>query len=213
MRLKKKIIDGQIEEYLFGLRQPRDEVLLEMEELAKEKRFPIVGPDVGRLLYIFAKSGGAKNILELGSGFGYSAYWFAKALPEDGVIHCTDGDPENEIKAYEFFEKGGISHKLRYNVGDALKIMEHLKGPFDIIYNDIDKEGYPETVEKVLPLLKKKGLFITDNALWDGSVVEDCEHEESTTGVLRFNEIMINHKSFETIIVPIRDGLVVAMKK
>ncbi|GAB4300643.1 MAG: class I SAM-dependent methyltransferase [Myxococcota bacterium] len=213
MRIKRRIIDEKIEEYLFSLRAPRDKVLSEMEALAKEKRFPIVGPDVGVFLYILAKASKAKMVLELGSGFGYSAYWFAKALPKDGVVHCTDGDPKNEKLAYSFFKKGDMLDKLRFNVGNALEIVEHLPGFYDIIFCDIDKEGYPEAIGKVLPRLAKNGLFIADNALWDGAVVEECEHEESTAGILKFNEAMSNHKEFDSIIIPIRDGLMLARKR
>ena len=111
------------------------------------------------------------------------------------------------------FNANGSGEKIRFHVGSALKILEELEGSFDIVFNDIDKEDYPATVDKVLPRLVPGGLYITDNALWYGKVLQDPPHDAATQGVVAFNRRLASHPDLETIIVPIRDGLAVSVKK
>ena len=207
-----EIVHPLIESYLASLRTPRDEILLEMERIAEAEEFPILGPDVGKLLHILAKFGGARRVLELGSGFGYSAYWFATALPEDGMVHCTEWSEFNRDRAMDFFTRAHLSHKVRFHMGDALKAAEDILGPFDIVFCDIDKEEYPETIELVAPKMRPGGLFITDNTLWHGKVADTDRLDAPTRGVMTFNAVLTNHPDFETVIVPIRDGISVSMK-
>jgi len=206
-------VDPRIDEYIDKHRQIKDSNLLEMEQIARERGFPIIGPQVGMFLYMLVKTTGAKQILEMGSGFGYSAYWMAVALPEDGGIVCIESDNEMLHEALRFFEMGGLMNKADFRVGNALEVIEEFDGPFDLIFNDVDKEDYPVCVGKALPRLKSGGFFITDNSLWDGRVVYDPPPDESTRGVVTFNRMMYLHKDFDTTIIPIRDGLTVARKK
>ena len=134
------IVNPEIEKYLEIFRCERDLIQIEMEKKAEKEEFPIIGPDVGNLLYLLAKISKADSVLELGSGFGYSAYFFAKALPENGEIICTDMEEGNKILAEENFRKGGFKCSLEYIVGDALIIGRQLNRELDIVYNDIDKE-------------------------------------------------------------------------
>ncbi len=207
------IVNPEIEGYLSRLDGERSPVLLEMEERARNAGFPIVGPQVGRLLAVLARAAGARSVLELGSGFGYSALWFARALPEEGTVLCTDTSERHEQEAREYFRRSGLEHKLRFAVGDALEILEAQRGPFDIILNDIDKQDYPRVVELVLPRLRRGGLFITDNTLWGATVLEEHTSSVSTAGVRRFNEIMAASPQTEAVLLPLRDGLTLAVKK
>jgi predicted O-methyltransferase YrrM len=209
-----RIITPQIEAYINSLVPARDPVLAEMEKIAEERDFPIIGPQVGRFLGILARFSGARRVLELGSGFGYSAYWFARALAPGGVIHCTDLSPANRDMAQRFFRKAGLMERLIFHVGDALQIAREQKGPFDIIFNDIDKQAYPESLETALPLLRTGGLFITDNVLWDGRVAEDGSGaDETTQAIKKFNGMIFGHRNLETVIIPTRDGVAVCQKK
>ena len=207
------IVHPDVEKYIDSLTADNDPVLAEMETLAREKNFPIVGPQVGRLLYFFAKTSGAKKIMELGSGYGYSAWWFAKALPADGNVICTDTDPDNERKAIDFLTRAGLKSKVDFVLGSALDVLEQQQGTFDIIFNDIDKEDYPESIDRAVAKLRSGGLFITDNALWYGKVALEEEPDKTTRGVLDFNEGIARHPQLESMILPLRDGLAVAMKK
>src|ERR671911_1546474 len=138
------IVDPRIERYMEDrLRRFDEPVLLEMEAYAEEMGFPIVGRNVGVTLEVLARSAGAARIMELGSGFGYSAYWHARAVGPVGEVHLTDGDPENEIKAAGYLKRAGLADRVRFHVGDAITELDLLDDEFDVIFNDIDKDGYP----------------------------------------------------------------------
>lgn len=207
------IVEPAIERYISSLRGEVHPVLLEMEQLAQRRGFPIVGPQVGQLLAILARAVGATRVLELGSGFGYSAYWFARALTADGTVHCTDMSEENRDLALDLLGRAGLGQRIRFQVGDALALVQQLDGPFDVVFNDVDKEQYPAVVEPVAALLRPGGLFITDNVLWKGRVAEPGEPDETTAAVLRFNTMLCEHPALETSILPLRDGLAIAVKR
>lgn len=209
--MKMSIVNQAIEKYLLELNPPNDPVLREMERLAAPGNFPIVGPLVGRLLYQMALITKAKRIFEMGSGFGYSAYWFARALGEDGEIICTDGSKQHARQAEEFFKKGGLRAKMRFEVGDALDIIDRTAGEFDIVFNDIDKPFYPKAFERALPRLKVGGLLITDNVLWGGAVVTD-DAAPSTLGVKEYTRLIYESSDLFTTIIPIRDGVSISVK-
>jgi len=206
------IVNPSIERYLESLPPEEDEVLHEMERLAEKRGFPIVGPLVGRLLYLLAKAIKAREVLELGSGYGYSAYWFAKGIEPDGRIVCTDRSGENAKLAREFFAKGRIQRNLQFEVGDALEIIDRLPGPFDIVFMDIDKEEYPLAFPKLLPRLKTGGLLITDNVLWYGGVLEEHPTEASTRGVKEYTKLLYSSPELYTTIIPLRDGVAISLK-
>jgi predicted O-methyltransferase YrrM len=205
------IINPNINEYMINLMPERDEVLREMEAYAKEHRFPIIGPQCGTLLRQLAIAIGAKNIFEMGSGFGYSAYWFAGGMPDDGKIICTEGSKENKIRALEFLRRGGFDQKVEFHVGYAQEKIKNYDGPFDIILNDVDKEQYPECFDLAVPRLRKGGLFITDNVLWGGDVLGDNPDKE-TKGILEFNRKLFSDGNLLSCIIPLRDGLGMAVK-
>ena len=159
------VVDPRVEDYLQSLDRTEDPVLEEMEELAKKKGFPIVGAHAGRLLGVLTRAIGARRVLELGSGFGYSAWWFARSLPPGGRVVCTDFSAENRALALSFLDRAGLADRIEFLVGDALQAARALAGGFDIVFNDIDKQSYPESVPVAVSLLRPGGLFITDNAL------------------------------------------------
>ena len=207
------IVEPAIERYIESLRESPGQVLGEMEALARERGFPIVGPEVGRLLFVLARSCGAGRILELGSGFGYSACWFARALAPDGVVHLTDRSSANLELAASLLGRAELGSRARFHPGDALELADQLGGPFDIIFNDVDKEQYPAVIERVIPLLRPGGLFITDNVLWKGQVAVEGAADATTEAVRRFNRRLAHHPELETAMVPLRDGLAICVKR
>lgn len=221
------ILHPSIDDYLLNIIPERDEVLLEMETHARTNHFPIVGPLVGRVLHQLVLMTNPKRIFEMGSGFGYSAYWMAKALREPNAsIICTDGSEENATRALAYLERGGVADRIDYRVGNALEIIDETEGEFDIIYNDIDKEGYPEAFHKSIPRIRSGGLFITDNMIWGGRVVTQKpgssteglnEREkwfhEATDGVRELTRLLYSSTDVFTTIIPLRDGVSVAVKK
>jgi predicted O-methyltransferase YrrM len=206
-----EILNSEINNYLHSLIPDRDPVLEEMERIGKEKGFPIIGPLVGRLLCQLALLTQARTVFELGSGYGYSAIWLSKGMGPGGRIICTDGEKENARQAAAFFERAGIKKSVDYRVGDALSMLEHEPGPFDIILNDIDKHEYPQAFKKALPKLRKGGLLITDNTLWYGKVVMG-DKERSTLGILEFNRLAYRSTEVFSTLVPLRDGVTVSIK-
>lgn len=182
-----------------------------MEEFAKKEGIPIIGPQVGRLLYQLSITINAKRIFELGSAFGYSAYWFAKAVGKDGQVYFTDLSEDNILLAKDFIKLVGYEDRIQINFGDGSSILEETEGEFDIIFNDIEKEDYPHVIDKAYEKLRSGGLFITDNVLWHGRVVSE-DTSAATEGVREFTKRLMSHKGFYTTIVPIRDGLSISVK-
>lgn len=201
----------KVHRYLHQVTPERPPVLKEMEQYAADNDFPIIGPLVGRFLCQMAQATRARRILELGSGFGYSAYWFSLALKSKGHITMTDGDRSNKRRAFDYFKRAGLQSQFEFKVGDARKIIKRLDGPYDIILNDIDKTGYPETIDLVAPRLKKGGLFITDNVIWDGKVC-DRKKDATTQAIVEFTEQLYQDSRFFTTIMPVRDGIAIAMR-
>ena len=206
------ITAGPVDDYVYSMLPKRDPVLAEMEEYAAERKIPIVGPAVGRVLQQLALMIGARTVFELGSAIGYSTIWWAQAVGENGRVIYTDGDSKNAERARGYFTRAGVSSRITVHTGDALEFLSEQKQEFDIIFNDVDKEDYPRVLRLVAPRLRKGGLFITDNVLWSGRVAEK-NPDASTKAILEFNRKLYELPDFYTTILPIRDGLAVALKK
>ena len=202
-----------VEDYLYSLLPPRDAVLTEIEAEAAKRDIPIVGPAVGRILYQLALMIGAKTVFELGSAIGYSTIWWARAVGEGGRVIYTDGDRKKAEEARRYFDRAGVSGRITLHTGDALEFLSEQKQEYDIIFNDVDKEDYPRVFKLVLPRLRKGGLFVTDNVLWSGRVAQKDPSEASTRAILEFNRLLYGSPDLFTTILPIRDGVAVAVKK
>lgn len=205
------IIDPLIESYLMKMVQEDDTHLTAMEVKAKESGLPIVDRLVGRFLYILTCLKQPALVVELGSGFGYSAYWFARALSNQGKVVLTDYSEENIAYARRLFNETGFSGRAEFRVGDALRIGREYDG-IDLLFIDIDKYQYPEAISTMLPRLAQNALVVADNALWHGKVAEEGALDSETGGISRFNDFMFRHESFFTTIVPLRDGVLLAYK-
>lgn len=203
---------GPVDDYLYSMLPKRDEVLAEMENYATEHNIPIVGPAVARVLQQLALTINARNIFELGSAIGYSTIWWAQAVGEEGKVIYTDGDTKNAERARSYFARAGVAKRVVLRTGDALEILSEEKQEFDIIFNDVDKDDYPRVLRLVAPRLRKGGLFITDNVLWSGRVAEK-NPDARTKAILEFNRKLYDSPEFYTTILPIRDGLAVALKR
>ncbi len=206
------IVNPDIETYMAGLQTRHDEpVLLEMEAEGRERDFPIVGRNVGVTLEVLARSIGAQRVMELGSGFGYSAYWFARAVGPSGEVHCTDGDPDNATKAETYLTRAGLWDRVTYHVGDAVEQMAGIEGSFDVVYDDIDKHGYPDAWRAARERVRVGGLYICDNVLWSGRVLDD-QPDRNTAAILEHNQLIADDERFVSTIVPTRDGVFVALR-
>ncbi len=211
----------QVQEYLNKLVPRRPKIMQSMEELAREKRFPIIGPVAGQLCYQIARMIGAKQVFELGSGFGYSTAWFAKAVKEsstlsgdgDGVVHHVVWDDELSRQARHYLSKLGYDQNVEYHIGEAVETLANYPGTFDLIFNDIDKEGYPASLPVIYEKLRPGGVLIVDNMLWHGRIFDENDQDESTQGVRDITRLLFESPDWIATLVPIRDGLIVAYKQ
>jgi caffeoyl-CoA O-methyltransferase len=211
------IVDPRVEDYMRSLLSRYDEpVLMEMEAEGKERHFPIIGRLVGVTVELLTRSVGAGRVFELGSGFGYSAYWFSRAVGPSGEVHCTDGDAANRPKALGYLSRAGLADPIRWHVGDAVTKLADVEGEFDVVYNDIDKEGYPEAWQAARQRIRVGGLYLCDNVLWSGQVAEpEADHgrdEKTTDAILEHNRLVAEDEHFVSSIVPTRDGVFAALR-
>jgi predicted O-methyltransferase YrrM len=211
-----EIVNAEIEDYMRDLLGGTHPVAEEMEALAKERDFPIVGRTVGITLEVLARAIGARRVLEMGSGYGYSAYWFARAVGPEGEVHMTEGDAGNQEKAVAYLERADLAARIRSHVGNALDIIEELDGEFDVVFCDIDKGDYPAAWTKARERIRIGGLYLCDNVLWDGRVVTGEDRKGTPAGwtaaVRQHNEAIAADQRYVSTIVPTRDGVMVALR-
>ena len=206
------ITGAAVEKYIYDILPERDPVLREVEQQAKKRDIPIVGPAVARVLYQYARLINAKKVFELGSAIGYSTIWWARAVGEGGEVFYTDGDPKKAAEARGYFQLAKVDRQIHVEVGDALELLSEQKQEFDIIFNDVDKEDYPRVLHLVKGRLRRGGLFITDNVLWSGRVTQKRPKEASTRAIQEFNKRLYAMQDFFTTIFPLRDGVAVSVK-
>jgi len=200
-----------------------DETLSEMDDFAAAEGFPHVGPEVGGTLRLLARMVDATRIFEFGSGYGYSAYWFAEALPADGEIVLTEVDEDELELAKTYLERGGYDSLARYELGDALETIERYDGPFDVVLIDHQKHRYREAFEAVRSKIPVGGVIVADNAMCAGiiefekllEIVEGgapSEVNEHTQGVADYLEAVRTDPDFETIVLPLGEGIAVSYR-
>lgn len=211
------IVADEVAGYLTDLArvQHGDAVLDEMEARAEEHGFPIVGRAVGRLLELAARTVGARRVIELGSGFGYSAYWFARAVGPGGAVTCTDRDPDNAADAEGYLSRAGLWERVSFELGDALEVLAAAEGEFDVVYCDIDKDAYPDCWRAARERIRVGGLYLCDNVLWDGRVATGGDREGLegwTARIQEHNRLVTGDERYVSSIVPLRDGVMVALR-
>jgi predicted O-methyltransferase YrrM len=167
------------------------------------------------VIEILARAIGARRVFELGSGYGYSAYWFSRAIGPVGELHLTDGDPENERRAMGYLSRAGLDGPVTFHVGDAVTSFAEVPGQWDVVFCDIDKDGYPDAWRAARDRIRPGGLYICDNTLgWgSGNVATGEGRQEWIAAVRRHNETIFADDGFVATILPIRDGVLVANRK
>ena len=200
--------------YLDGLVPARPAEMQTMEARARETQFPIVGPAAGYFCYLMARAIGARRIFELGSGYGYSTAWFARAVKENGggTVHHVVWDEELSRRAKKHLAVLGFDGIVQYQVSEAVQALRGAQGPFDLIFNDIEKQGYPASLPVIAEKLRPGGVLIADNLLFHGRVFDTVDTTPSTQGVRDFTRLVMADPGWISSIVPIRDGLLVAYR-
>jgi len=210
-----EITYAKVQDYLTSLIPPREPELRKMEEYAQKNNFPIIGPACGYYCYQLARMLNAKSIFELGSGYGYSTAWFAKAVRENGggVVHHTVWDEDLSKRAKAHLSTLGSADVVEFHIAEAVETLRQTDGPFDIIFNDIDKEGYPDSLPIIKEKLRHGGLLIIDNMIWHGQILDPNNHETSTEAIRRFTRDITSDLDWIVSLIPARDGMIVAYKK
>lgn len=210
-----KIDYDEAQDYITSLVPPREPEVQKMERIAEKNGFPIIGPACGYYCYQLARMIGARSVFELGSGYGYSTVWFAKAVRENGggVVHHTVWEEELSKRAADHLSALGSADVVRFHVSEAVEALRKTEGPFDIIFNDIDKEGYPDSLPVIKEKLRPGGVLIIDNMIWSGRVWDDNDRDKSTEAIRRFTRDITTDPDWIVSLAPMRDGMIVAYKK
>lgn len=204
----------QISEYHLQISRHGDPILERMEEEARKERFPIIGPASGKFCYLMARAIGAKKIFELGSGYGYSTLWFAKAVRENGggVVHHTVWDQGLHDRAKANVAEAGYADLVQFHLGEAVQTLRDTDDTFDIVFNDIDKDGYPASLPVMKEKLRVGGLILIDNMIWHGAIFDATDHSPATEGVREFTRLVQEDKDFVFQLIPVRDGIITALR-
>lgn len=213
--MDKPLLPDYLTDYLDGLVPPRLPEMQAMEALAARTDFPIIGPACGQLCYLAARLIGARRVFELGSGYGYSTAWFARAVSENGggEVHHVVWDADLSQQARKHLTALGYEDLVRYHVGEAVQALGEAEGPFDLIFSDIDKQGYPASLPVVAAKLRPGGVFIVDNMLWHGRIFDEKDRSPATEGIRQLTEMLTASPDWIATLAPIRDGMILAYKK
>lgn len=207
------IVPESIKHYLAILGGDPEQLVLDMEAHARQHSFPLIGRQSGRWLELLSRMIGARRVFEFGSGYGYSAYWFARAVGPQGRVIGTEKDA-HELEAHaRMWKDHPLKSRVDLRQGDAFEILDSTDGEFDVVFIDIHKKGYPEALERGLPRLRTGGLVLADNTLWGGRVTQRPRPDDEGTLALRaFNQQIHEHPQLQTCILPTGDGLSVSLK-
>jgi predicted O-methyltransferase YrrM len=207
-----------IDAYVEGLFAPPDEVLEAALREARRAGLPEinVSPNAGRLLQLFAELVGARRILEIGTLGGYSAIHFARVLPEGGTLISLELEERHAEVARANVERAGLADRVEVQVGDARELLaalaENDAGPFDLVFIDADKEGYPEYLEWTMRLSRPGSLVLADNTVRGGSVLDP--QDGSARATREFNERVAGDPRLSGIVLPLIreriDGITIA---
>ena len=211
-----------VDKYISDLFILPDETLTAAEQSHRLENIPQinVSPNLGKLLYLFARLSNAKKILEVGTLAGYSTIWMAKALSEDGRLISLEVDPHHAEVARNNIDRAGMSSKVEIRVGKAIdllpELVEEKAGPFDMIFIDADKPPYTEYFEWSLKLSRSGTLIIADNVIRDGKVLDQNQDDPMVKGAQRFNKALAENRNvtatiLQTIGVKEYDGMAIAI--
>jgi predicted O-methyltransferase YrrM len=213
----KYINNDKLDEYLINHSEKEPELL---SNLNRETNLKVLQPRMisgtyqGRLLSVISKIINPKKILEIGTFTGYSTLCLAEGLDENGEIHTVDINEELYDLQRKYFKKSSFNNNITQHLGNALDIIPKLDRDFDLIFLDADKINYPKYLDILIVRLKKGGVLLSDNVLWDGKVLNEISHKDkSTKAIVKYNELLNNRSDMDSVILPIRDGITISRKK
>ncbi len=204
-----------VQDYLVSLVPPREPEMKKMEQYARRTGFPIIGPAAGCVCYQAARMICARSVFEMGSGYGYSTAWFARAVRENGggVVHHVVWDAKLSQKARGHLAALGFDGLVQYHVAEAVETLRRFQGPLDLIFNDIEKQDYPASLPLIKEKLRPGGVLIVDNILWHGRVFDRKDRSEATRGVRELTRLITRDPDWIVSLSPVRDGLIIAYRR
>jgi caffeoyl-CoA O-methyltransferase len=212
-----EFISQEIDDYVCYHSDDESDIL---KSLNRETHVKVINPRMlsghyqGRVLSMFSKMIQPKRILELGTYTGYSAFCLAEGLAEDGLVITVDVNPELEEMVDRYIQQSLFKGKIQQIIGDGMDVVPKLEEQFDIVFIDADKRNYAAYYDLVFDKVRNGGYIISDNVLWSGKVTQDYEKSDLDTKILKdYNLKIQNDDRVENILLPIRDGLMVARKK
>lgn len=209
-----EFISADIQAYADNITTSESEVL---QALNRETYAKVLMPRMlsghlqGQLLSMFSHMIQPEKILEIGTYTGYSAICLASGLKENGLLHTIDINEELEDMVRSYFNKANLTHKIQYHVGNALNIIPTLNETFDLVFIDADKENYSAYFDLVIDKVRKGGFILADNVLWSGKVLQE-KKDKDTLAIHLFNEKVKNDSRVEQVLLPVRDGILIARK-
>ena len=213
----KYVNNEKLDEYLINHSEKEPEILSDLNRETNQKVLQprmISGAYQGRLLSIISKIINPKKILELGTFTGYSTLCLAEGLDKNGQIHTVDINEELYDLQRKYFKKSSFNSNITQHLGNALEIIPKLDHDFDLIFLDADKINYPKYLDILIVRLKKGGVLLSDNVLWDGKVLNEIsQKDKSTKAIVEYNKMLNNRTDMDSVILPIRDGITISIKK
>lgn len=213
-------LDETLYRYLLetGVQEP--EVLQQLREATEQEELSVMrsAPEQCQLMAMLVRLTGSKRLLEVGTYTGYATLWMALSLPEDGVIVTCDISERWSFVARRFWELAGVEKKVDLHLRPALDTLDELLrlgngDGFDFAFIDADKENYEHYYERCLQLIRPGGLIVVDNVLWGGSVIDAADESAATRAIRAFNEKLRSDTRIDLAMLPIADGVTLAVKR
>ena len=210
-------ISEELDDYIVSHSEDEPELLNQLNRETYQKILQprmLSGHYQGRVLSMISKIVNPKNILEIGTYTGYSALCLAEGMQADGELHTIDINEELFDFQKKYFDKSDYNNQIHQHIGNALDIVPKLKKTFDLVFIDADKENYCNYFEMIMDKLNSGGIILSDNVLWSGKVLETTFKKEdtSTPALISYNKLLKNDSRVETVLLPIRDGLMISRK-
>ena len=211
-------VHAAVREYLADLGGPEDQLLSEVRALSKADGVPAISPDTARLLHTLAMSAAPSRILEIGTGYGCSGIHLARALAPGGMLFTIERDPARAATARLHFERAGLSSCVSVMVGEAARLVHKVAGPFDVIVQDGSKDQYETVLDRLVGLLRPRGVLVSDNILWQGDVVpgfraEPAHPAGSAAIIARYSRRLAEDPRLVTTFLPVGDGVAVSVRR
>jgi predicted O-methyltransferase YrrM len=213
-----EFLHAAVQGYLAGLNGPEDVLLQEVRARSRADGVPAISPETGWLIHVLAVSAAPGRILEIGTGVGCSGIQLARALAPEGMLLTIERDPARAATARRHFERAGLGNRVSVMVGEAARLVHKVAGPFDLIVQDGAKDQYEPVLDRLVGLLRPRGVLVSDNILWQGAVVpgfraEAARSAESAAIIARYSRRLAADSRLATIFLPVGDGVAVSVKR